>query len=98
MVAASKRIANSSSGGGSSGVGSGGSGGSTGTPEDVRRNFVLSASGYRRSRGKTVPTISPIEDVEKFIRENQEEDPSDSSNVRRTASYFQSLHSLLFTN
>lgn len=61
----------------------------TGIPidaDDMRRNFVLSASGYRRSRGKTAPMITPIEDVEKFIRENQEDQHDDTSNVRRTVS------------
>jgi hypothetical protein len=77
MIAASKRIASNESKS---------TAGEAGPPDEVRRNFVLSASGFRRSRGKTSPMISPIEDVEKFIRENQEAPPEDPDNVRRTES------------
>lgn len=56
------------------------------TPERTRRSFVLSASGNRRSRSKTSPMISPIENVEKFISENQENEVTTPTNVRRTIS------------
>ena len=81
MIAASKRIVNNENASSSSA-------GESELSDDVRRSFVLSASGYRRSRGKTAPMISPIEDIEKFIRENQEEHPTDhdADNVRRTVS------------
>lgn len=58
------------------------------TPERTRRSFVLSASSNRRSRSKTSPMIIPIDDVDKFISENQEEEgASGSTNVRRTISF-----------